>query len=128
MIAYTFTTLQAGLVKSGSKTMTIRAPERKHAMPGETIGLYLGRDRFRGRPRELLRVATCESVMQADIEIVSGVVVNAKLGNTMIDPKELATRDGFKSPEEMGYYFLRWHKKDAVDGDLTFWGTAITWL
>ena len=59
MVAYSFKGRFAELIRTGSKTQTVRAERKRHAMPGETLQLYTG---MRTRSCKLIARATCVAV------------------------------------------------------------------
>jgi hypothetical protein len=70
---YRFSEFQAGLVESGKKTMTIRAPRKVPTRAGDTLRLtgpiFAGFAKVADNPGRLLRSAVCRSVLPIELRL-----------------------------------------------------------
>jgi hypothetical protein len=129
---YRFSEFQAGLVESGQKTMTIRAPRKAPTRVGDTLRLtgpvFAGFGKMAANPGRLLRTAVCRSVDPIELRfdratsaVTSIVVGGPRIVLNFADVEAFARLDGFASALEMGRFFRKLH------GPGTFRGVLIRW-
>ena len=130
---YRFSEFQAGLVESGQKTMTIRAPRKAPTRVGDTLRLtgpvFAGRGKTAAKPGRLLRTAVCRSVHGIVLTLdhdTSAVILFDITGETTFEcvpicVDELARLDGFESALAMGQFFRKRCRHGAFRGVFIRW-------
>jgi hypothetical protein len=126
---YRFSEFQAGLVESGKKTMTIRAPRKVPTRAGDTLRLtgpvFAGFAKVAANPGRLLRIAVCRSVLPIELRFdrTTSEAISIDIGGQrdVIDVEDFAKQDGFANALEMGRFFRKLH------GPGTFRGVLIRW-
>jgi len=126
---YRFSEFQAGLVESGEKTMTIRAPRKAPTRVGDTLRLtgpmFAGFGKVAANPGRLLRIAVCRGVHPIELRFNRCIseVISIDIGGQLLvrDVEDFAKLDGFASALEMGRFFRKIH------GPGTFRGVLIRW-
>jgi len=129
---YRFSEFQAGLVESGEKTMTIRAPRKAPTRVGDTLRLtgpvFAGFGKVAANPGRLLRIAVCRGVHPIELRFNrdTSEVIFIDMGGQMfvldvVDPEAFARLDGFANALEMGRFFRKLHGPGPFRGVLIRW-------
>ena len=129
---YRFSEFQAGLVESGEKTMTIRAPRKAPTRVGDTLRLtgpmFAGFGKVAANPGRLLRTAVCRSVHPIELRFDrdTSAVVSIDIGGQLYvrdvtDVEAFAKLDGFANALEMGRFFRKLHGPGPFRGVLIRW-------
>ena len=129
---YRFSEFQAGLVASGKKSMTIRAPRKVPTRAGDTLRLtgpvFAGFAKVAANPGRLLRIAVCRGVHPIELRFnrdTSEVIFIDMGGQSfvldVIDPEAFARLDGFANSLEMGRFFRKLHGPGPFRGVLIRW-------
>jgi hypothetical protein len=129
---YRFSENQTGLIESGKKTMTIRAPRKVPTRAGDTLRLtgpiFAGRAKVAANPGRLLRIAVCRGVHPIELRLhrTTSAVISIDIGGprfeiNVTDVEAFARLDGFANSLEMGRFFRKLH------GPGTFRGVLIRW-
>jgi hypothetical protein len=129
---YRFSEFQAGLVESGKKTMTIRAPRKAPTRAGDTLRLtgpvFAGFAKVAANPGRLLRIAVCRSVLPIELrfdrdtsEVISIDIGGQLFVRDVIDVEAFAKLDGFANALEMGRFFRKLHGPGPFRGVLIRW-------
>jgi len=119
MPALSFKSQFAGLVQTGRKTQTIRAPRKRPFKVGDTLHLFTA-----------MRTPQCRKIGEAEAIEVSKVAIRLRSGEAIIlvgsrvlspdEAEELSVADGFGSFAELEAWFAEQH-------GLPFSGTLIRW-
>jgi|SRR6478672_12495623 hypothetical protein len=126
---YRFSEFQAGLVESGEKTMTIRAPRKAPTRVGDTLRLtgpmFAGFGKVAANPGRLLRIAVCRGVHPIELRFNRDTpeVIFIDIGGQLLvrDVEVFAKLDGFASALEMGRFFRKLHGLGPFRGVLIRW-------
>ena len=129
---YRFNENQTGLVESGKKTMTIRAPRKVPTHAGDTLRLtgpvFAGFAKVAANPGRLLRIAVCRGVHPIEVRFNrdTSEVIFIDMGGQLfvldvIDPEAFARLDGFANALEMGRFFRKLHGPGPFRGVLIRW-------
>jgi hypothetical protein len=129
---YRFSEFQAGLVESGQKTMTIRAPRKAPTRVGDTLRLtgpmFAGFGKVAANPGRLLRIAVCRGVHPIELRFNrdTSEVIFIDMGGQffvldVVDPEAFARLDGFANALEMGRFFRKLHGPGPFRGVLIRW-------
>jgi hypothetical protein len=129
---YRFSEFQAGLVESGEKTMTIRAPRKAPTRVGDTLRLtgpmFAGFGKVAANPGRLLRIAVCRGVHPIELRFhrTTSAVISIDIGGprfeiNVTDVEAFAKLDGFANALEMGRFFRKLHGPGPFRGVLIRW-------
>jgi hypothetical protein len=129
---YRFSEFQAGLVESGKKSMTIRAPRKAPTRAGDTLRLtgpiFAGFAKVAPQPGRLLRTAVCRGAHSIELrfhrdtsELISIDIGGQRFVLEIIDAEAFARLDGFANALEMGRFFRKLHGPGPFRGVLIRW-------
>jgi hypothetical protein len=128
---YRFSEFQAGLIESGKKTMTIRAPRKVPTRAGDTLRtgpIFAGRAKVADNPGRLLRTAVCRGVHPIELRFhrTTSAVISIDIGGprfeiNVTDVETFAKLDGFANALEMGRFFRKLHGPGPFRGVLIRW-------
>jgi hypothetical protein len=129
---YRFSEFQTGLVESGQKCITIRAPRKVPTRAGDTLRLtgpvFAGLAKVADNPGRLLRTAVCRGVHPIELRFhrATSAVISTDIGGprfeiNVTDVEAFAKLEGFANALEMGRFFRKLH------GPGTFRGVLIRW-
>lgn len=124
MVAYSFRPRFAPLIESGAKTQTIRAPRRRHALPGERLQLFTG---MRTRQcRKLIPDPRCVAVTPILLWPENGRWLGRIPGSLpggvrfQVDDA-FAREDGFSDAADFGQFWAEAHGVAPFSGYLIRW-------
>ena len=129
---YRFNESQTGLVESGKKRMTIRAPRKVPTRAGDTLRLtgpmFAGFGKVAANPGRLLRIAVCRGVHPIELRLhrTTSAVISIDIGGprfeiNVTDVEAFAKLDGFATALEMGRFFRKLHGPGPFRGVLIRW-------
>lgn len=124
MVAYSFRPRFAPLIESGAKTQTIRAPRRRHALPGERLQLFTG---MRTRQcRKLIPDPVCVAVtpltLWPDRGRWFGRLPGATPSGIRFEVDDVFAReDGFADAADFGQFWAEAHGVQPFTGYLIRW-------
>lgn len=124
MVAYSFRPRFAALIESGAKTQTIRAPRRRHALPGERLQLFTG---MRTREcRKLIPDPLCVSVEPIHMFPENGrwLLRVSGAAQPLCDlaiSDDFARDDGFADVADFGRFWAEAHGVQPFTGYLIRW-------
>ncbi len=120
MVAYSFQTRFAPLIRAGLKLQTIRADRERHARPGERLQLFTGM-----RTAQCLKIVpdpVCTMVLPITISFATARIARIDVGQVPVrDLDMFAALDGFTDQDDMTHFWLERH------GARDFSGVVIEW-